>query len=104
MYVLYSTFRLMSLQLMVDPVVCCDGHTYERGFILAWLQQHNTSPTSGAELSSRDLFDNVGLRKEIIEWKERGCISQERLLIEAQAAAVQVREELRMLKSKVKDE
>ena len=46
---------------MVDPVVCCDGHTYERSTILAWLQGRNTSPTTGADLSSRDLFDNVGL-------------------------------------------
>ena len=94
----------IELQLMFDPVVCSDGHTYERSTVLAWLQGHNTSPTSGADLSSRELFDNVGLRKEIIEWKERGCISQERLLVEAQAAAVQVREELRILKAKVKDE
>lgn len=94
----------MNLQLMVDPVVCCDGHTYERITILAWLQGRNTSPTTGADLSSRDLFDNVGLRKEIIEWKERGCISQERLLVEAQAAALQIREELRILKATVKDE
>ena len=88
----------------MDPVVCSDGHTYERSFISAWLQGHSTSPTSGGILSSRNLFDNVGLRKEILEWKERGCISQERLLLEAQASAIQVREELRVLKKKVNDE
>ena len=104
---LYSSsykFLTSNPQLLTDPVVCSDGHTYERSFILAWLQGHNTSPTSGAILSSRDLFDNVGLRKEILEWKDRGCISQERLLLEAQACAIQVREELRILKKKVKDE
>jgi hypothetical protein len=89
---------------MADPVVCSDGHTYERSFISAWLEGHNTSPTSGAVLSSRELFDNVGLRKEILEWRECGCRSQEMLVVEAQAAATQIAEELRILKKKVQNE
>ncbi len=29
---------------MRDPVVCADGHSYERAVIEEWLQDHDTSP------------------------------------------------------------
>lgn len=36
--------------LMREPVVTCDGHTYEREAIETWLKSHNTSPLTGAVL------------------------------------------------------
>jgi serine/threonine protein kinase len=50
---------------MVDPVLCADGHTYERAAILQWLQRCNRSPVSNAELLNRVLVPNVGLKNTI---------------------------------------
>ena len=37
-------------EVMVDPVMCADGHTYERHAIERWLQEHQTSPKTNAML------------------------------------------------------
>jgi hypothetical protein len=41
---------------MIDPVMCADGHTYERKAIEDWLQNHDTSPTTNEPLVSKHLF------------------------------------------------
>ena len=49
-----------------DPVICPDGHTYERAAIAAWLQNHNTSPLNPAlHISLQDLVPNYALRQMI---------------------------------------
>ena len=42
-----------------------DGHTYERSAIEQWLETHNTSPTTGLELVSKQLIPNHNLRSLI---------------------------------------
>ena len=42
-----------------------DGHTYERSAIEQWLKTHNTSPTTGLELESKQLNPNYSLRSLI---------------------------------------
>ena len=37
---------------MTDPVVCSDGHSYERAAIECWLATHNTSPNTNLPLVS----------------------------------------------------
>ena len=54
-----------------DPVVAADGHTYERGGILQWLEKHDTSPLTGAQLSSKQLFANWTLRSVMSDYKRR---------------------------------
>ena len=39
-----------------------DGFTYERKAIEKWLEDHDTSPKTGARLASKMLFPNQGLR------------------------------------------
>ena len=53
---------------MTDPVTCMDGHTYERAGIEEWLANHNTSPSTGVELSSKMLLPNHSLRNAIEEY------------------------------------
>ena len=36
--------------IMEDPVICVDGHTYDRVAIEKWLQNHNTGPKTNAVL------------------------------------------------------
>ena len=57
--------------LMRDPVMCADGHSYERASIELWLRTHNTSPATGAELANRTVTPNHTLRKAIEEHLER---------------------------------
>ena len=45
----------ITFELMRDPVVTDDGHTYERGNIQQWFDMGNrTSPITGATLESTD--------------------------------------------------
>ena len=39
-----------------EPVVTCDGHTYERHAIETWLKEHDTSPLTGERLRSKVLL------------------------------------------------
>ena len=55
---------------MSDPVTCMDGHTYERSGIEHWLEDHDTSPLTGAKLPSKNLIPNHALRNAIDEWKK----------------------------------
>ena len=57
----------ISQQIMTDPVVTSDGHTYQRDQILLWFQNHNTSPLTGLSLSSLNVIPNMILRNQISE-------------------------------------
>ena len=48
--------------LMYDPVIACDGHTYERSAIQQWMLKRQTSPISGAEMTSQHLMPNLAFR------------------------------------------
>lgn len=50
---------------MIDPVVCEDGHSYERGAVEAWLRNHDTSPMSNVRLGSKLVVPNHALRNSI---------------------------------------
>ena len=61
-----------SLPLPVANAKQVDGHTYERSAIEQWLETHNTSPTTGVELESKQLVPNYPLRSLIQDFHERG--------------------------------
>jgi len=50
---------------MEDPVICADGHTYERYAIEMWLRTHSRSPKTNQPLSSRQLIPNHAMRNTI---------------------------------------
>mmetsp|Transcript_8845 Transcript_8845/g.10287 ORF Transcript_8845/g.10287 Transcript_8845/m.10287 type:complete len:671 (+) Transcript_8845:58-2070(+) len=50
---------------MEDPVICCDGHTYERSAIEMWLANNSRSPKTNQVLPSRELIPNHALRSSI---------------------------------------
>jgi len=56
-------------ELMEDPVLCADGHSYERTSIQEWLQSHHTSPLTGMTLEHKLLVPNHALRKVAEEWQ-----------------------------------
>ena len=56
----------VSMEIMRDPVIVCDGFSYERANIEAWLAVHQTSPMTGLPLPSTALTPNIAL-KQLIE-------------------------------------
>ena len=54
---------------MEDPVVASDGHSYDRTYIEAWLQNSNMSPKTGGTIDKR-LIPNYAMRSQIETWIE----------------------------------
>lgn len=60
----------IGMELMTDPVVCADGHTYERVNIENWLLRSQRSPKTNLELGGSMLIPNHTLRGAIADWME----------------------------------
>ena len=60
----------ITTEIMENPVVTADGHTYERLGIETWLRNHNTSPLTGDILADKILTPNHALRNTIQTWLE----------------------------------
>ena len=58
-------------EMMENPVVAADGHTYERAAIVQWLQGHRTSPLTNERLKHDTLTDNFALKKAIVAFKKK---------------------------------
>ena len=59
-------------EVMTDPVMCVDGHSYERTAVTAWLQTHDTSPKTNERLRAKTLLANYALRSVIEALRARG--------------------------------
>ena len=46
-------------ELFVSPVIAADGHTYEMGAIMEWLQGSSKSPVTGKHLPHTMLLPNL---------------------------------------------
>lgn len=55
-------------EIMRDPVMCCDGHSYERNAIMRWLQNNNTSPMTNLIMDDTSMYPNISLRQNIEEF------------------------------------
>jgi len=58
-------------EILVDPVMTCDGHTYERKAIEAWLSNHNNSPVTNLPLTNKNLMPNVVLKNLIKSFQKK---------------------------------
>lgn len=58
-------------EIMIDPVLCSDGQSYDRGTISVWLASHDTSPLTNLRLANTNLLPNIALRNSIQEWLHR---------------------------------
>ena len=66
----FSSFRCpISFEIMADPVIAADGHSYERTEIEKWLLTSDLSPLTGAKLTSKHLIPNHTLRQAIENFK-----------------------------------
>jgi len=55
----------LTLEIMEDPVIGPDGHTYERKAIENWLKINNISPMTRQVMNSKTLVPNIALRNTI---------------------------------------
>lgn len=55
-------------EIMDQPVVAADGHTYERDAIVAWFEKNLTSPMTNQPLQTKMVFPNHALRGAILDW------------------------------------
>lgn len=60
----------ISLEVMRQPVLCEDGHTYERSVILQWLATSPTSPTTRQPMSPTNIRPNYALKSAIERWSQ----------------------------------
>jgi len=56
---------------MVDPVLCPEGHSFERAAIEAWLRTHNTNPVTRKPLTADQLSPNRALKESIALFLEK---------------------------------
>lgn len=59
----------ISQEVMDDPCVAADGHTYERRAIEAWLEEHKISPITKHMLPSLTIIPSHSLHEAIQQWK-----------------------------------
>lgn len=55
----------ITLEIMEQPVVLEDGFSYSKDAIEKWLRNHDTSPSTGAQLYSRSYVPNRALHSSI---------------------------------------
>jgi hypothetical protein len=55
----------LTLEVMRNPVVTVDGHSFEESAIRLWLQDHDTSPMTNQVLASKVLIPNITLKVAI---------------------------------------
>jgi hypothetical protein len=79
-YIIPNEFKcpIMMDRFMTEPVVCHDGHTYEKEAILHWFRDGNdTSPKTGALLTTTQIFPNQTLKTLINDFKQKYKISDD---------------------------
>jgi len=60
----------ISTEIMNDPVILVEiGTTYDRKSIERWLTSHNSDPSTGLDIKSKDLLPVLALKNAIEEWK-----------------------------------
>ncbi|GMH39139.1 hypothetical protein BSKO_07037 [Bryopsis sp. KO-2023] len=58
-------------ELLEDPVVAADGHTYERSAITAWFRNKNTSPMTNQKLTNLKICPNRLVASMVQEFKTK---------------------------------
>lgn len=61
----------ITTDLLLDPVVAADGHSYSRAGITEWMRRgRRTSPRTNEPLADERLVPNHTLRAQVLEWIE----------------------------------
>lgn len=60
----------ISYELLQDPVVAADGHTYSRQAIVRWFQIRRSSPLTGLQVANTNLVPDHQRAAKIVAWIE----------------------------------
>ncbi|KAK7234164.1 ubiquitin-protein transferase [Aureococcus anophagefferens] len=65
----------LTLELMRDPVIAADGHTYERAAIAAWLARKSTSPVTNERIVSHEVVPAHTIRSMIARFADGAAVA-----------------------------
>jgi hypothetical protein len=60
----------ITYEVLIDPVIASDGHTYERKAIEGWFTKNDTSPNTGLALANKDLLPNYVVKGMLDAFKK----------------------------------
>ena len=66
----------ITADVMDDPVVATDGHSYERTAIEDWMARNPVSPVTNLPLSSCELISNHNLRSQIQKFRSASSVDR----------------------------
>ena len=66
----YNFICSITHEIMIDPVISSDGHTYERSAIEKWLNNNDQSPITRQIITRDSLVPNIALRDIIKQLKK----------------------------------
>ena len=85
----------ITYDVMTNPVMATDGHSYEESAIRDWLKTHNTSPVTNKKLKSKRLTPNFTLKKTIEGFRiKMEQFEKEVLLKEDEVFAIKLQQKL----------
>eukprot|EP00897_Mesotaenium_endlicherianum_P010170 jgi/Mesen1/9181/ME000591S08502 len=64
-------FCPITQEMMVNPVIAADGHTYELEAIQEWLSHSDKSPMTNLPLAHKEIVPNHAVRSLIGDWQEK---------------------------------
>lgn len=59
----------LTLEIMVDPIMNREGHSYERSAIVTWLNTNTTCPLTRKPMRISDFISNRLLQSKIQSWR-----------------------------------
>lgn len=65
----------ITTDIMTDPVLCTDGHVYEKTAIQQWLSAHNTSPITKAVVCRNTIIPCFALKSLIQDFIDNVTVS-----------------------------
>jgi hypothetical protein len=61
----------ITTEIMTDPVILVEtGTTYDRLSISQWLEKHDSDPSTGLKITSKEMIPVLALKNAIEEWKQ----------------------------------
>ena len=66
-------YDCITCEVMLEPVITSDGHSYDRNSIARWLEKRDTSPITGEKLAQKKLTLNHSLRSSILAFADDYC-------------------------------
>ena len=71
MLITHGVLCYVMQEVMQEPVIAADGHTYDRLAMEQWLQQHDTSPVTGSMLQHKRIVPNFIIKNVMAQQRQQ---------------------------------